>query len=213
MKLFRHYKDKPYRFLGVAKHSETLEDMVIYKCRYDNPLGKLWVRPKGMFFENVKVGEKQVRRFAEIPLHIECRKFTSVNQGARILRESLGESTFKKLQITYEQLSKKHPLFHLVTGSVENKGVAYSLGYANDHKIFQLWTSHVSAKFQGLGFERDLLQAQLDACRKQGYVSAQTRIRAKDTQKIVVFLRAEFEITGILKGEDGVIDILLNNQL
>ncbi len=33
MKLFRHYKNKPYKYIGTAKHSETLEDMVIYETR------------------------------------------------------------------------------------------------------------------------------------------------------------------------------------
>lgn len=60
---YQHYKGKFYRVIGVAKHSETLEEMVIYETLYDNPLGKLWVRPKEMFLESVEVEGKKVPRF------------------------------------------------------------------------------------------------------------------------------------------------------
>ena len=67
MKLYRHFKNKPYRFVGIAKHSETLEEMVVYEALYDNPEGKLWVRPKEMFFESVERDGKKVPRFAKVP--------------------------------------------------------------------------------------------------------------------------------------------------
>lgn len=52
--LYRHYKNKNfYRVLSVAKHSETLEDLVVYEAQYDNPLSKVWVRPISMFTEEV----------------------------------------------------------------------------------------------------------------------------------------------------------------
>jgi hypothetical protein len=46
---YRHYKDKPYRALSVCRHSETLEELVLYEALYPNDLGPLWVRPKNMF--------------------------------------------------------------------------------------------------------------------------------------------------------------------
>ena len=60
---YRHYKNKLYVVTGVARHSETLEDMVIYEAQYDNELGKIWVRPKTMFLEKVKVGNYEGPRF------------------------------------------------------------------------------------------------------------------------------------------------------
>ena len=63
---YKHYKGKEYRVIGVAKHSETLEEMVIYEALYDNPEGKLWVRPKKMFEESVEVDGKVVPRFKYI---------------------------------------------------------------------------------------------------------------------------------------------------
>ena len=63
---YRHYKGKEYEFLGVATHSETLEDFDDYKALYDiEGKGKdsLWVRPKVMFEEEVEVDGVVRKRF------------------------------------------------------------------------------------------------------------------------------------------------------
>ena len=60
---YRHYKGNEYRVIGVAKHSETLEPLVVYETLYENPEGKLWVRPLTMFVETVEVNGKKVPRF------------------------------------------------------------------------------------------------------------------------------------------------------
>ena len=55
--IYAHYKgkDRLYEVVGLAKHSETLEDMVIYKALYkgDFPDGQLWARPAAMWSEPV----------------------------------------------------------------------------------------------------------------------------------------------------------------
>lgn len=61
--LYVHYKNKKYKLIGVARHSETLEELVVYEALYPNDLGKLWVRPKQMFCENVTVGDYTGPRF------------------------------------------------------------------------------------------------------------------------------------------------------
>jgi hypothetical protein len=58
---YRHYKGKEYQIIGLAKHSETLEDLVVYKALYDN--GQMWVRPLKMFEEKVVVDGVEVSRF------------------------------------------------------------------------------------------------------------------------------------------------------
>lgn len=58
---YRHYKGKEYEVIGVAKHSETLEEMVVYRALYG--VGELWVRPKEKFLETVLVDNKEVLRF------------------------------------------------------------------------------------------------------------------------------------------------------
>lgn len=58
---YRHYKGKDYQVLGVAKHSETGEELVVYKKLYDDY--SMWVRPLKMFIENVEIDGKKMPRF------------------------------------------------------------------------------------------------------------------------------------------------------
>lgn len=66
--LYRHYKGKVYRVLGIGRHSETLEELVFYQGLYDGEFGKdaLWVRPLKMFLEDVEVDGKTMPRFTFI---------------------------------------------------------------------------------------------------------------------------------------------------
>ncbi|PHR95377.1 MAG: hypothetical protein COA78_30295 [Blastopirellula sp.] len=59
--LYRHYKGNNYTVLGVAKHSETTEPMVVYRQEYGER--GLWVRPQAMFLETVEVDGQVVPRF------------------------------------------------------------------------------------------------------------------------------------------------------
>ena len=61
---YEHYKGGQYEVLGVAKHSETMEQFVVYKALYDE--GELWIRPLKMFMEEVEFGGKKVARFKYI---------------------------------------------------------------------------------------------------------------------------------------------------
>lgn len=58
---YRHYKGKEYKVIGVAKHSETLEKMVVYRAFHGKK--QLWVRPEKMFLEKVAVDGKKISRF------------------------------------------------------------------------------------------------------------------------------------------------------
>ncbi len=59
---YRHYKGRDYEVIGVARHSETLEPLVVYRPLYAD-LG-LWVRPWSMFLEEVQHEGRTVPRFA-----------------------------------------------------------------------------------------------------------------------------------------------------
>ncbi len=61
--LYKHYKNKQYRVLALAKHSETLEELVVYEALYENNVSKIWARPKKMFLEDVEIDGKKVPRF------------------------------------------------------------------------------------------------------------------------------------------------------
>lgn len=68
---YQHFKAEfmKYEVIGEAYHSETLEEMVVYKALYNNKLGgvgTMFVRPKKMFLEKVKKDGKSVPRFKKI---------------------------------------------------------------------------------------------------------------------------------------------------
>jgi hypothetical protein len=63
---YKHYKGKDYEVIGVATHSERLEEVVVYKALYsieDKGENSLWVRPKTMFEEELEIEGKQIKRF------------------------------------------------------------------------------------------------------------------------------------------------------
>ena len=61
---YRHYKGNEYEVIGVAKHSETLEPMVVYKALYGD--GDIWVRPATMWNEKVNANGVEMLRFTYI---------------------------------------------------------------------------------------------------------------------------------------------------
>ncbi|MCK0106700.1 DUF1653 domain-containing protein [Marinobacter sp. S0848L] len=61
---YRHYKGRDYEVIGVARHSETEESLVVYRCLYGDH--SLWVRPLSMFRETVQVAGEDVPRFARV---------------------------------------------------------------------------------------------------------------------------------------------------
>jgi hypothetical protein len=61
---YRHYKGGEYEVLGVVRHSETLEPLVLYRALYGGR--GLWVRPHPMFFESIEVDGIRRPRFVAI---------------------------------------------------------------------------------------------------------------------------------------------------
>ena len=61
---YRHFKGNEYEVIGIAKHSETLAPMVVYKALYGE--GGIWVRPAEMWNETVERDGKTFKRFAYI---------------------------------------------------------------------------------------------------------------------------------------------------
>ncbi|PCK09713.1 MAG: hypothetical protein COA42_02770 [Alteromonadaceae bacterium] len=74
---YRHYKGPEYQVYELAKHSETEETLVVYRCLYGD--FDLWVRPLSMFTESVTINGEQVPRFA----------FVSGDQKAPALGDNL----------------------------------------------------------------------------------------------------------------------------
>ena len=61
---YRHYKGGEYEVLGMARHSETLEEMVVYRALYGEK--EVWVRPAAMWNESVEKDGVLYRRFSYI---------------------------------------------------------------------------------------------------------------------------------------------------
>lgn len=61
--IYKHFKGNKYLVLGLAKHSETLEDMVVYIPLYESDTSNMWVRPLELFLDDKEVDGKKVERF------------------------------------------------------------------------------------------------------------------------------------------------------
>ena len=66
---YQHYKGKLYQVIGVAHHSETLEEFVVYQALYNSPEfgnNSLWIRPLKMFEEEIEIDGQKFLRFTRI---------------------------------------------------------------------------------------------------------------------------------------------------
>ncbi len=61
---YRHYKGNEYEIIGMARHTETLEPLVVYRALYGEQ--GLWVRPAAMFVEDIEHEGRRQPRFARI---------------------------------------------------------------------------------------------------------------------------------------------------
>lgn len=59
--IYEHYKGQRYQVLGVAQHTETLEELVVYQALYGNRL--LWARPVSLFNQTILQGSQEAPRF------------------------------------------------------------------------------------------------------------------------------------------------------
>ncbi|MBM9518607.1 DUF1653 domain-containing protein [Desulforhopalus vacuolatus] len=59
--IYKHYKNKKYKVICQATHSETREEVVVYQCLYSDY--SMWVRPKEMFTELIEVEGRKIPRF------------------------------------------------------------------------------------------------------------------------------------------------------
>src|SRR5215475_3484250 len=87
---YRHYKGMEYTVLGVARHSETQEELVVYRQEYGDH--GLWVRPKKMFSEAVKVEGQDVPRFQPLGSSSE-----QVGEGVKNIFDDLPQNLPKEL--------------------------------------------------------------------------------------------------------------------
>ncbi len=174
MNLYRHYKNKAYRILKEVKHSETLEDMVLYESLYDNPLGSLWVRPKTMFYENIEYNGQTRARFAKVECTIETH--SSFSGSNRQWIESIAKSSYDDWNAhLFDERAQNFKVFHIGFAFIDKKPVAFKIGYAQTPNDFYSWLGAVLPDFRRSGIGSALMEAQHAWCLSQDYRKIRTK--------------------------------------
>lgn len=211
-RFFRHYKNKPYKYLGTARHSETLEELALYESLYENPLGRIWVRPKEMFFENVQIEGVVKPRFEKIEFTFQAS-------------ETLSESDIENMHVVYslcfgkelkyEKFRAKlaaHSKFLFLHAFDGRRLVGFKFGYAEDAETFYSWLGGVLPEFQNLGLASELIKQQHEWCREKGF----RKILARTRNDYVAMLRLNFnfgfKIVGTQKSAADEIKIVLEKD-
>lgn len=208
-RFYRHYKNKPYRLLGTVRHSETLEEMALYETLYENDLGRLWVRPKAMFFENVEVDGLIKPRFEKINFEFASYHLLSVELMAEL--SALYEDCFKKSlsQKKLKAILSMHKSVLLVVCREKDRLLGFKLGYGKDGDTFYSWLGCVHPDFRGLGIAGELMALQHKECINDGYKKIETRTRNEFTSMLRLNLKNGFKITGTLFDDSGKIKIVM----
>jgi hypothetical protein len=115
---YRHYKGNLYEVVGFAKHSETLEELVVYKALYGE--GGTWARPLSMWDNPIEIDGKTVKRFEYVG---------DAPEGQRDLREALRsiESTLGKCEKAQTKLLAGTPQHTLTQRRIEAFRIAVDL--------------------------------------------------------------------------------------
>lgn len=124
---YRHYKGNLYEVKGTSRHSETLEDMVIYKALYGD-FG-IWVRPLKMFLEDVLVNGKIQKRFEFIgdgsskeiqtdTLKSDYKLFEATADEVEILEDKFDKFNLEQLSFVGDMEIKKNYLIKNKTGDI-----------------------------------------------------------------------------------------------
>lgn len=174
MTLYRHYKNLPYRLLDIVKHSETMEDLVLYETLYDNQGGRLWVRPKGMFFETVEVQGQKQPRFAKSELSIQT--YDKLPNEVRSAIDRIGRLAFDEWDVTQlETRTQGKTKLHVALGSYDGQAVAFKIGYQLTKDRYYSWLGAVDPQYHRFGFASRLAEEQHEWCVGEGYQTIQTK--------------------------------------
>lgn len=211
-KYYRHYKNKPYRYVGVAKHSEDLKDYVIYECLYPNDLATLWIRPKDMFHEVSEFQGKTTPRFTPVPYDI--KSFDSISGEVEKFLFPLCETIFKKFdpQSFKNRLNGKNKV-KLFCFFIENEAVGFKLGYELDPQKYYSWLGGVVEKYRGLGVAGLLMQAQHDWAKSHGFNVIETKSENRSKEMMILNLKSGFDIVGTEISSEGLLKTLFKKNL
>jgi GNAT superfamily N-acetyltransferase len=212
-RFFKHFKGKPYRYFGTAKFSESLEEMTVYETLYDNPEGKLWVRPKAMFEEIIERDGQKMARFRPIPLSIDVlEKLPDDDVIKEIL--SVANKVLKPISLeTFKAklIGKKHPL--LLLCRIENQIVGFKIGFETSPTTFYSWLGGVDPAFQRLGVSSPLMKHMTEWCEHRRYESVETKTTNSNRAMIILNIISGFDINDVQVDKKGVKKILMSKDL
>ena len=122
--LYRHYKGNHYEVIGFARHSETLEDMVVYKALYGER--GTWVRPLTMWENPIEVDGKTVKRFDNIEKNDDSGKKYELQEALRAINSTINkcQKAFTKLAEGTSQhtlMKRRLVAFHIAVELIERE--------------------------------------------------------------------------------------------
>ncbi len=200
-RFYRHYKNKPYKYLGLVRHSETLEDLVLYETRYENANGRIWVRPKDMFFEKIEKNNQLIYRFE--PVSFQFEEIEVVTEQQKQIIQDLLIKILGNLDLTkfHRKLNQLQTFYCLIAYDLAEP-VAIKIGYAASEEIFYSWYGGVLPQYRELGLGSILMQKQHEWCRQKKFRKIQTKSRNSNIQMIHLNLKSGLQIVGTER-EDG----------
>ena len=118
--VYRHYKGSQYEVVGFAKHSETLEDLVVYKALYGER--GTWVRPLSMWENPIEVEGKSVKRFEYVGDSELSESWHDLSEAFRAI-----ESTLNKCEKALTKLREGTSQHTLTKRRIEAFSIALKL--------------------------------------------------------------------------------------
>ncbi len=212
-RFYRHFKGKPYRLIGTAKFSESLEDMTVYETLYENPEDKVWVRPKAMFDEVIERDGKKIARFRPVPQVIEkLEALPDDGIGEEILNIANKVLNPMSLDKFKEKFSDKKNTLILMC-RIENELVGFKVGFEQTPGTFYSWLGGVDPSFQRLGVATAMMNSMFDWCRSRGYTSVETKTTNTNRAMILLNVVSGFDVIDIKPDKNGVRKILMAKNL
>lgn len=212
-RFYRHYKNMPYKYLGIARHSETLEELALYETLYENKTGRIWVRPKEMFFEQIEKDGKLQPRFKQVEFGLQSlHQLSEVDfkQMSEVYQEGFEEELSR--QKIEERLTDVKSLL-ILSVYEENKMVGFKIGYALNAETYYSWIGAIRRDYRGLGLASELMKTQHKWSYEQGFRQIETKSRNQFTDMLRLDLKFGFQITAVEQDSDGRNKIIMKKAL
>jgi GNAT superfamily N-acetyltransferase len=205
LRIFRHFKGGLYIVKDVVRHSESLDDHILYR-----PLGsdRWWIRPKAMFEENEPGGKK---RFAPLTVATSIRE--SWNEEDLHEIAALSDGVLRPLSSAdLRQRLDETSAVTIATARIdEGPLLGFKIGFALDTSTYYSWLGMVAPAWRGCGIARQLLESQHAWAKARGYQQIETRTLTSFPEMLALNLKMGFAWTRLT--DDLLPKIVLTKKL